>query len=413
MRLPLAFTAAAVLLLSRALAGAEAPVDGKEAAAKLARSSNAFGFDLYQRLRGTPGNLVVSPASITTALTMPWGGARGETAVQMRSVLHLEGTPDEVMATSGELSRSLTDPARPIVFRIANQLFAEKTYKLVPSYVEKTKAAFGAPVEPLDFKKSPEPSRVRINRWVESKTERRIKDLIPPRAVEPDTRLVLVNAIYFLGDWDDPFDYGETRPAPFHLTASEKKDVPTMHHESVFRFAQKSDVTALEVPYKGGALSMLLLIPYDIEGLASVERGLNPQKLDALVSELREDWIALALPKFEVSPGESLSLGEDLKAMGMSLAFDRNKADFTGIADPPNPADRLVLAKVFHKAFVRVDEKGTEAAAATAAQGVAAGAGPGGGPRRVYVDRPFLFLIRDNASGLILFLGRVSDPRRR
>jgi serpin B len=413
MRLRWAFGAAVVLLLSRALAGAEAPVDGKEAAAKLARSSNAFGFGLYQRLRETPGNLVVSPASITTALTMPWGGARGETAAQMRTVLHLEGTADEVMTTAGELSRSLQDPSRPIVFRIANQLFAEKSYKLVPAYVDKTRAVFGAPVELLDFKKAPEPSRVRINRWVEGKTERRITDLIPPGGVVPDTRLVLVNAIYFLGDWRYPFEHGETRPSTFHLTASEKKNVPTMHREGGFRVAHMDGVTALEILYKGGELSMLLLVPDEIEGLAAVESALDTKKLDMLVSALKGEFIAVALPKFEVNPGESLSLGEDLKALGMPLAFDRDKSDFTGIADPPDPADRLVLAKVFHRGFVRVDEEGTEAAAATAVMGIMGGAAAGGGPRHIQVDRPFLFLIRDNASGLVLFLGRVSDPSHR
>lgn len=389
-------------------------MNDQEAAAALARSSNAFGLDLYQRLRQTPGNLVVSPASITTALTMPWSGARGETEAQMRSVLHLEGTADEVITTSGQLSRALQDPARPIVFSIANQLFAEKTYKLVPAYVEKTRAAFGAPVESLDFKRAPNPSRIKINRWVESKTERRIKDLIPQDGIEADTRLVLVNAIYFLGDWAIPFDREDTRPAPFHLTASETKAVPTMHREGGFRIAQRDGVTALDIPYKGSELSMVFLIPDEIEGLAAVEAALDTKKLDALLSSLTGELVLLALPKFEVNPGDSLSLGEDLKALGMRLAFDRDRAHFTGIADPPNPADRLVLAKVFHKAFVRVDEKGTEAAAATAVMGVMAGfGGGGGGPRLVKVDRPFLFLIRDNASGLILFLGRVSDPSRR
>jgi serpin B len=402
--------AVAALSISTALSASEAPVAGPDAVAKLARSSNAFGFDLYQRLRQKPGNLVISPASLTTALSMPWGGARGETAAQMRTVLHLEGTADEVMEASGQLSRSLQDPARPIVFRIANQLFGEKAYKLVPAYVEKTKASFGAPVELLDFKKAPEQARIHINRWVEGKTERRIKDLIPPKEVKKDTLLVLVNAIYFLGDWSYPFEPGETRPSTFHLTASETKKVPTMHRTGGFRIAQKDGVTALEIPYKGDALSMMLLVPDEIEGLAAVEGALDTKKLDGLVSAMKDEYVVLALPKFEVNPGESLSLGEDLKALGMPLAFDRNKADFTGIADPPKPEGRLVLAKVFHKGFVKVDEKGTEAAAATAVMGVVAGAAPGGGPRHLLVDRPFLFLIRDNASGLVLFLGRVSDP---
>lgn len=383
-----------------------------DAVAKLARSSNAFGFDLYQRLRQKPGNLVISPASITTALAMTWGGAEGETAAQMREVLHLEGTADEVMTLSGQLTRSLQDTSRPVVFRIANQLFGEKTYKLVPAFVAKTRAAFGAPVELLDFKKAPERARIHINQWVDEKTRHRIKDLIPRDAVQPDTRLVLVNAIYFLGDWADPFKRDETRPMPFHLTASETKDVPTMTRTYQFRIAQKDGVTALEIPYKGGEMSMMLLVPDAIDGLAAVEGALDAGKIDALASAMKPEWVWVALPKFEVNPRGSLALGKELKALGMPLAFDRNLADFTGIANPPNPAQRLMIGEVFHKGFVRVDEKGTEAAAATAVMGVETGAALGGGPRRFQVNRPFLFLIRDNASGLVLFLGRVSDPRQ-
>ncbi len=391
----------------------EKPALSKDAVAKLAQSSNAFGFDLYRRLRQTPGNLVISPSSITTALAMTWGGAEGETSAQMRKVLHLEGTPDEVMATSGELAKSLQDPSRPVVFRIANQLFGEKTYKLVPAFVEKTRAAYGASVELLDFKKSPEQARVHINKWVEGKTLRRIKDLIPQDAVKPETRLVLVNAIYFLGDWADPFQRDETRLFPFHLTASKTVDVPTMNRSRGFRISQKDGVTALDLPYKGGEMSMIILLPDEIEGLAAIEGTLDAPRLDALVSAMKREWVAVALPKFEVNPGASLSLGNDLKALGMPLAFDRNLADFTGIANPAKPAERVVIGEVFHKGFVKVDEKGTEAAAATAVMGVEGGASADGGPRPFRVDRPFLFVIRDNASGLVLFLGRVSDPSRR
>jgi serpin B len=416
-----AFIAAAFLLLPGAAshgAGTGAPVKeqpalSKDAVAKLAQSSNAFGFDLYQRLRQRPGNLVLSPSSITTALAMTWDGAEGETAAQMRKVLHLEGTADEVMATSGELARSLQDPSRPVVFRIANQLFCEKTYKLVPAFVEKTRAAYGAGIELLDFKKSPEPARVHINKWVEGKTLHRIKNLIPRNTVQPDTRLVLVNAIYFLGDWAAPFKRDRTRPFPFHLTASKTVDVPTMNLSGGFRISQKDGVTALELPYKGGEMSMVILLPDEIEGLAAVEGTLDTKRLDALVSTMKPEWVWVALPKFEVNPGESLSLGNDLRELGMPLAFNNDLADFTGIANPANPAERLVIGAVFHKGFVKVDEKGTEAAAATAVMEAEVGTAAGGGPRPFRVDRPFLFVIRDNASGLVLFLGRVNDPSLR
>jgi serpin B len=192
--------------------------------AQLALSSNAFGFDLYRRLWKRPGNLALSPASITTALTMAWGGAAGETAAQMRRVLHLEGTAGEVMTAAGELSRSLQEPARSITLRIANRLFVDRGYELAPAYAESTRAAFGAPVESLGIQDSPEQARLHINAWAEDRTASRIKDLIPPGGVKPLTRLVLANAIYFLGDWAAPFDLAETRPAPFHLSASEVRD---------------------------------------------------------------------------------------------------------------------------------------------------------------------------------------------
>jgi serine protease inhibitor len=398
-----------VLVVSLAFVPADAAPDP---AARLASSSNVFGFDLYQRLRSKPGNLVISPASLTTALTMAWGGAKGETAEQMRRVLHLVGSPGEVMIASGELARSLQDPGRPVVFHIANRLFTQSSYKLVPAFQQKTAKAFGAPVEPLDFRKAPEPARARINQWIEEKTARRIQDLVPRGGVGPDTRLVIVNAIYFLGDWENPFLRDLTRPAPFHLSASETRNVPTMNQSNTYFVGHQGAVTALQIPYKGSAMSMLFLVPDAIDGLPAVEGALGAKALDSLVSAMKPRYLELALPKFEVNPGGSLSLGEDLRALGMTAAFDSKRADFTGIANPVDPLQRLFAGQVFHKAFVRVDEKGTEAAAASA-MGIPTGAGPGGGPPQVRIDRPFLFLIRDNASGMVLFLGRVTDPGRR
>jgi serpin B len=381
----------------------------REDLAKLARSSDAFGFDLYQRVRGTPGNLVISPASITTALTMTWAGARGETAEQMRFVLHLEGTPEEVMTSSGQLSRSLQDPARPITFRIANRLFAQKSYPLLPDYQERVLETFGAPVEPLDFVDAPEPSRLHINQWVESQTEKRIKDLIPDGGINSLTRLVLVNAIYFLGSWLERFRTEMTHPEPFHLSPSKMKEVPTMHRTGDYRVVSRYGLTALELPYEGGDLSMLLLVPDRIDGLAAVEASLDAHKLDSLAGALRSEKVQLSLPKFEVNPSASLSLGDELQAMGMPLAFDASQADFGGITDSP---EGCFLSEVVHKGFVKVDEKGTEAAAATAVMMRSLGFAREDPPRRVQVDRPFLFLIRDDASGMVLFLGRVSDPQQ-
>jgi len=386
---------------------------------RLARGSNAFGFDLYRRLRGTPGNLVISPASLSTALTMAWGGAAGETAAQIGKVLHQEGTADEAMATSGQLARSLQDPARPVVFHIANQLFVEKSYPLVPAYLGRMRTDFGAAAEPVDFKGAPERSRARINHWVEEQTAKRIQDLVPPGGVTAETRLALVNAIYFLGDWAVPFERAATQPAPFHVTPAETRDVPTMNRLGGFRVARKDGVTAVELPYKGRGMSMLLIVPTEIgpdevAGLASLESTLDAGRLEGLVAGLNGEKVWLSLPSFEVRPPRSLSLAKDLIALGMPLAFDRETADFTGIANPRNPAQRPVITAVYHKGFVKVDEKGTEAAAASAILMAETGAAPDEKPpARLQVDHPFLFLIRDEASGLVLFLGRVTDPSRR
>jgi serpin B len=378
----------------------------------LAQSSNAFGFDLYQRVRKASGNVVFSPASITTALAMAWGGAKGETAAQMKKVLHLGGMPDEVMSTSGKLAASLEDPGRPITFRIANQLFGEKTYTFEQAYLDKTKAAYGAPIELLDFRGAPEPSRLRVNGWVESQTEKRIKDLVPADGIKSDTRLVLVNAIYFLGDWEHPFEKQSTSNAPFFTSKADKKDVPTMNRTGGYKFVQKDGVKAVELPYKGGAMSMVIVLPDQVDGLEAVERSLDARKLAELGNAMKSERVWVALPKFEVAPAKSLALGEELRALGMQLAFDREKADFTGIANPPKREDRLFIGNVFHKAFVKVDEKGTEAAAATAVVMPRAGSAAPAQPLELKADHPFLFFIRDNASGLVLFVGRVADPMK-
>ncbi|MEJ7597942.1 MAG: serpin family protein [Kofleriaceae bacterium] len=380
-----------------------------DAVVALARGSNTFGFELYAKLRGKPGNLVVSPSSITTALTMTWGGARGETAKQMQKVLHLDGAPAQVMTVAGTLARSLEDPSRPVVFRIANQLFGEKSYTFEEVFVEQTETAFGAPMEMLDFRTAPGPAREKINAWVESRTEKRIVDLLPPDGIDSETRLVLVNAIYFLGEWAEPFESTRTQPAPFFVAKATQKQVPAMNATEQFRYAHANGLAALELPYKGGSMSMLIVVPDAVDGLPALERSFDAGKLDALVSSLKPERVWLQLPKFEIAPAQSLSLGDQLVALGMPLAFDRKRADFTGIANPTNPEDRLVIAKVFHKAFIKVDEKGTEAAAATAVSMARAGGAPAK-PTELKADRPFLYFIRDTASGLVLFMGRVSDP---
>jgi serpin B len=379
----------------------------------LVGASNAFGLELYRRVRDRPGNLAVSPASISLALMMTWGGARGRTADEMKKVLRLEGGAAEVMAAAAELATGLQDPDRSLVLRIASKLFGERSYHFEPAYLEATRVAYGAPLEPVDFKISAEQARARINAWVEDRTEKRIANLIPPRGVDDQTRLVLVNAIYFLADWAEPFDSHSTRDAPFFVVQGSSKPVPTMHRVGSYRLADDGEVKALEIPYQGHEMSMLVLLPRDVGGAGALEASLDESRLAAILGSLRDERrVLVSLPRFDASQAEPLSLGADLAEMGMSDAFSPDAADFTGIADPPSPAERLFIARVFHKAFVRVDEKGTEAAAATAITMARAG----GAPQRSVefkADHPFLFLIRDNATGLVLFIGRVADPSAR
>lgn len=382
----------------------------REETAQLASSSNAFAFDLYDRIRTTPGNLAVSPASITSALAMTWGGARGQTEAEMRKVLHLDGPPDAVMTAWGTLSRGLQDPGRPLKLRIANRLFGEQTVAFDAHYIERTRAAFDAPLEPLDFKGAADPARLHINAWVEKQTERRIQDLLPTGAVQALTRLVLVNAIYFLADWADPFDASSTMPMPFRTGSGPPKQTPTMHHGGTYRMASADGATILEMPYRGGDASMLFILPTRDDGLDAVERSLSSKRLEAWTSALAPKSVLVALPRFEVNPAGSLALAEALQELGMRAAFDREKADFTGIANPADPRERIAIDQVFHKAFVKVDEKGTEAAAATAVAMFGGGAPPKMLDFRA--DHPFLFAIVDRGTGLVLFMGRVTDPTK-
>jgi serpin B len=379
-------------------------------AAPLATASNAFGFDLWSRVRATPGNLVISPASISTALAMTWGGAKGPTSAEMKKALRLDLDPDAAMIGWGKLATALQDRSRSLQLRIANRLFGEQSYQFEAAYLEKTRAAYGAPLEPLDFVKAPEPSRAHINKWVEDQTEQRIKDLLPPRSIVADTRLVLVNAIYFLADWQDQFEKQQTTQQPFTIAPGRTQPAMLMRRRGAYRMARADGVAVLELPYAGGDAAMLVVLPDRVDGLPAVEKALDAARLTAWTQALADQQVQVWLPRFVVDPPAAMELAKPLKALGMARAFDRARADFTAIANPPRPEDRLYVGAVFHKAFVKVDEKGTEAAAATAVvMPRATGMAP---PVPEFkADHPFLFFIVDKASGLVLFMGRVAEPK--
>jgi serpin B len=377
------------------------------ATAPLVTASNALGLDLWAKL-ATPGNLALSPASISIALTMAWGGAKAATADELRAALHLVGDPDAAMTTWGRLAAGLQSPTRTPRLRLANRLFGAQGYVFEAPYLARTQAAFGAPLEPVDFGGGADAARDHINGWVEAQTERRIRQLIPPGAITSDTRLVLVNAIAVLADWAHPFEPAETRPAPFAVTAAITTPVPTMHQLGTFRYGARDGVQILELPYAGGDLAMWLVLPDQVDGLGAVERGLDAGTLAGWQAAATEQRVAVALPRFTIDPPTALELSRPLGELGVHQAFSAGEADFTGIAAPPDPTRRLYFSAVFHKAFVQIDEHGTEAAAATAV--LMAPGGAATRPAGFTADHPFLFFIVDRASGLILFMGRVADP---
>ena len=386
-----------------------------EQAQLFAQSTNAFGLDLWARLREQPGNQIVSPASIAVALDMTFAGARSETAAEMARVLHAPSDTAALHTAAGNVLSTWNDPSRDAyTLAVANRLFGERTYRFEEPFLQITRDTYRAPLEPVDFAGAPDPSRVHINQWVAAQTRDRIQDLIPPRAIDDQTRLVLVNAVYFLARWAAEFERAMTHPQPFFANGADAgAQVPTMHRTGSMRYGEAEGVQVLELPYLRNELAMTIVLPRARNGLSALETGLDAARLQSWVASLADGHrVAVSLPKFRIAPASSLELAPVLRAMGMPLAFTRGRADFTGIANPPSPDDRLYITHVFHKAFVEVDERGTEAAAATAVvMARAGGAAPSAPPVAFTADHPFLFLIRDLRSGAILFMGRLVDPQ--
>jgi serine protease inhibitor len=372
---------------------------------EVAASNNAFALDLYRQLRPTSGNLFFSPYSISSALAMTWAGARGETARQMKAALKLALPDDELHQAFGGLTRSLNErgEAGGYELTVANALWAQQGYPFRKEYLELTRTAYEAAFKNLDFATSPEPSRLAINAWVEEKTRDRIKDLLPQGSVNSMTRLVLTNAIYFKGKWADQFDPKQSFEAPFHLTASESTPVFLMHRMDNVDYMEKETFQAVRLPYRNDELSMVVLLPRSVDGLAALEDSLDSGKLVALTEGFRNQKIQLFMPRFKMT--SQFNLGEPLAALGMRDAFDPRRADFSGLTEKKD----LSITAVLHKAFVEVNEEGTEAAAATGVVMGVTSVRPITIPE-FRVDHPFLFVIQDNQSGGILFMGRLTNP---
>jgi serpin B len=395
--LVLAFTAA---YLSAAMANAATDP------AWIAKANNAFALDLYAKLSPAPGNIFFSPSSIETALAMTYAGARGQTAKQMAAVLHL--TPgDSIHADLGAFIRRLNgdmrnDKSRGYDLSVANALWGQTGQSFLPDFTSLLKKDYGAGLNEVDYKQDAEGARKTINAWAAKETHDKIQDLIPPGVLNPTTRLTLASAIYFKGAWTGKFDKKDTADEPFHLSGTDSKTIPMMHRTAKYAYAETNDCQALKLDYAGRQLSMIILLPRTNNGLSYLEKALTPAMLSKLSGSLMEKKVDVSLPKFRLT--QSLELAKTLAAMGMPDAFG-GAADFSGITG----AKDFSISDVIHKAYVEVNEEGTEAAAATAVVMTLSVEMPGETP--VFrADHPFLFLIQDESSGAILFMGRMAAP---
>ena len=374
----------------------------EEVLQELVRGNNAFALDLYQELRGEEGNLFFSPYSISLALAMAYAGARGETAAEMAQALHFT-LPQEVLHRAlGTLNLILTlFPPAGVELHIANAFWGQLGHPFLQEYIDLPSREYGAEIHLVDFQGAPEACRARINTWVSEKTQGKMEELLPPGSVGPDTQLVLTNAIYFQGAWEYAFDSWRTREGPFHLLDGSHVQVPLMELERVYLPYAEGRIEgvryqAVELPYTQEELSMVVLLPA-LAGFRAFERALDAERLEGILREL-ESWdLHLVMPKFSFTSG--FSLRETLSGLGMPHAFSP-EADFSGMDGTRD----LWLNEVYHKAFIEVNEWGTEAAAASAV------AGSWSLPYELRIDHPFIFLIRDLRTGAILFLGRVLNP---
>jgi len=381
--------------------------------AAVAAGNNAFAAAAYALLAAQEqGNLVYSPHSIRLALAMTYAGARGETAAQMAEVLRFDLADEALHAAFNALdqelaSRNRVEPTRDdgierkVRLSIANSLWGQQGFTFVPEFLDTLAADYGAGMRLVDYVAATEAARRAINEWVAEQTNDRITDLIPEGVLSEMTRLVLTNAVYLDATWSSIFEKDATYDAPFFRLDGSEVTVPTMHQQSFFRYAAGEGWQAVELPYVGEELAMVLLVP-DAGRFPEVEGLLGAGLLDEVVAGLAGVEVNLALPRFEFR--FKASVADLLKAMGMPTAFDAGAADFSGMS----AEDRLFISDVIHEAFIKVDEEGTEAAAATAVIIDLTSA-----PIEVMelsVDRPFLFSLYDRTTGQVLFLGRVLDP---
>jgi len=369
----------------------------------LVKGNNDFAFDLYGKLCGQRGNLFYSPYSISSALGMTYAGARGETAAQMAKTLHLDLPQERLHPAFGSLIQEQNGAGKKRTYKlnVANALWGQKNYGFLDDFLTLMRTSYGADLREVDFSNDPEGTRKAINDWVEKQTNDKIKNLLPPGSITPVQRLALVNAIYFKGDWDKKFKKENTKDGPFSIKADRKVDVPLMHQTGNYRYLDGDSFQLLEMPYEGKELTMTILLPKKVDGLTELEKRLTAGNLNEWLGKSSSTSVQVTLPKFKMVT--QFSLNGTLSELGMPQAFGPG-ADFSGM----NGKRDLYIMVAVHKAFVDVNEEGTEAAAATA---VAPGAFRPQIPVEFKADHPFVFLIRDMRSHSILFLGRLIEPQ--
>ncbi len=405
----LAGTGAQILVAQSNKPRNTSPASSPSDQSRLVADNAAFAFDLYRVLSSKPGNLFLSPYSISTALVMAQAGARGQTQAQINKALHFTlpsaSLHQSFNALQLELNKREQNQSdanqKDFQLKVTNALWGEKTYTFKAEFLDLLAENYGAGLKLVDFKTAPEPSRQTINAWVSDQTEQKIKDLLPQGSIDSLTRLVLTNAIYFKADWSNPFTEKFTQPAEFTLLDGKKTQVQMMATDAKYMYAKGIGYQAIELPYKSNKLSMFIILP-DEGKFSEVETSLNGNGLNKAFANLELIQVNLKMPKFTFET--SSNLVDSLEALGMTDAFSAELADFSGIDGTRD----LFISHALHKAFISVDEKGTEAAAATALvfQLVSM-------PMKIIdltIDRPFLFYIFDKQSGTLLFMGRLVNP---
>ena len=384
-----------------------AAVSDESKIASLVKGNTDFAIDLYSKLKEKDGNLFFSPLSISTAFAMTFAGTEGNTATQIAQVLHFGMDKDGLSGAFSDLTASLSATTAQSGYEldIANALWAQSGYKLRKSFLDIVKTYYNSGFKEVDFKSETELTRQTINKWIEEKTNNKITDLIGEGTLTRLTRLVLTDAVYFKGKWASQFEKKDTIEETFKLLSGEEIKVPMMRQKREFNYFENDKLQILEMPYIGNKLSMVIFLPKKPDGLKETESLITPTGVKDWLSGLYMQVVHVDFPKFKMT--SQFSLGNTLELMGMTDVFSDRNADFSGISsDKEGP----YISEVIHKAYVDVNEEGTEAAAATAVVMMGRGLPP---PMPYFTaNHPFIFIIRDISSGSILFMGRVVDPRK-